>query len=997
MSLLTSTLRLLHSGSPQTRTGAGELPPPGAPPPWRRLLPVALLGLLVATLLVGARMGAPDEFDPIGPFVVGHHTGIDAELRERGLPVAPADQLSQYGYDGQWFLGQALDPLLRTDIATTFDAPRYRALRVMLPAAGWLLGAGQPGAIPYALLLVGALSVALGCAATGRIAAAYGRARWWGLSFAAIPGVVVGVAYGTAEPLGLALAALGISLALERRALLAGLAFAGAALTKENYLAFALIAAGFVVVHGYLSGTRGWWRAAIALAAPGAALLAAWWLYVAAALPPDNNPHGTFSRFSPPLVGWFELLASIGQGVFTADGPMADWPGASTLIATLLLLLAAVGVAGWQRASLPAYLALGWGLYGLVIAGFLLERFLSAQRALGPAVLAAIVLLCTARYPRTPDLAGRVLRRARRELAGLRRTTLRTRGGPSVTATQWPHRPLPRRLRLTDPAAALPAAGGGVALRVADPTALVQLAAAGLITGELRRLNLRMTTAGDIALAGLRPPRPGRHSRRFSWRRHGRYGLRVDLAWSRPYPAAQAMSDLLAAVTRARAWDQTSGPVYALDRSGWHRGADSWPQGRLVAAANPPDYDDRGRPLGPFLPAEPPPADPPLPLVAAVANPYGRRLVGAATRYRLTGFSLSDRRDRRLVDLRRPDQLPAALLRGTLDKYAVVSVTGPVPADPFLAHGLRTLAACGMVFASTDPAVRARLAGLALTVVESPDQVADLPGYQLSVAAARRMAITGDAALRRTALGGDGAVPLPTVTAVVASKRPDDLPSCLRYLAAQRYPALEVVVGLHGYDISQQTRRAWGELLPGRLRLLSFADDLPFGAVLGQLSRAADGELLTKLDDDDHYGPDHLTDLVIAWHSSGADLTAKGARFVYLPERGETIDRAWAAPEVCDVTPAGGAMLLSRSTLQQVGGWSHAPKHVDADLLARVRAAGGVTYRTHGLEYVYVRRSAGHTFVTPLAELLAHGERAYPGLPTELMPGHGDGSRPGSR
>jgi hypothetical protein len=162
-----------------------------------------------------------------------------------------------------------------------------------------------------------------------------------------------------------------------------------------------------------------------------------------------------------------------------------------------------------------------------------------------------------------------------------------------------------------------------------------------------------------------------------------------------------------------------------------------------------------------------------------------------------------------------------------------------------------------------------------------------------------------------------------------------------------------------------------------------------FGAVLGQLSRAADGELVSKVDDDDHYGADHVTDLVVAWHTSGADLVAKGARFVHFPERDETIDRAWAAPEVFNVTPAGGTMLLSRGALAEIGGWSHSSKHVDADLLARVRTDGGLVYRTHALEYVYVRRSEGHTFVAELDELLSHAERVYPGLPPEIItPGY---------
>jgi hypothetical protein len=290
-----------------------------------------------------------------------------------------------------------------------------------------------------------------------------------------------------------------------------------------------------------------------------------------------------------------------------------------------------------------------------------------------------------------------------------------------------------------------------------------------------------------------------------------------------------------------------------------------------------------------------------------------------------------------------------------------------------------------VVFAATDDAVRARLADSGLVAVRDPAEVNDLRGYALSVEASRRMTIAGDALLRRTALAGDGALPLPTVSVVLSSMRADDIEACLGYLATQTYPAWEVVLGLHGYDVSESTVERWRALVPTRLRVVSLPAELTFGMVLGRLSRLADGELLTKVDDDDRYGANHLTDLVLAWHTSGADVVAKGSRFVYFPEADETIDRAWAAPELFQVTPAGGTMMLGRSALTEFGGWSHSPKHVDTDLLVRVKAGGGLVYRTHALEYVYVRRSTGHTWHTELDDIRAQGERTYAGLPAGIL------------
>ena len=46
-------------------------------------------------------------------------------------------------------------------------------------------------------------------------------------------------------------------------------------------------------------------------------------------------------------------------------------------------------------------------------------------------------------------------------------------------------------------------------------------------------------------------------------------------------------------------------------------------------------------------------------------------------------------------------------------------------------------------------------------------------------------------------------------------------------------------------------------------------------------------------------------------------------------------------------------------------------RHVDAQLLAAVRAAGGGVYRTHGLGYLLRRSAEGHTWASSLGYFLS--------------------------
>jgi hypothetical protein len=413
---------------------------------WRRALPVAVAGLVVAALLLGlqfVRLGRNHlGSGPTAPFVVGTSWQLDEELAARHIRVAltPGN-----GYDGQWFLGLGYDPLLRQGLADGFDMPRYRARRPLLPLLGWALGAARPAAVPVALLAVEILAVALGCAAAGRILAAVGWSRWWGVGFALIPGVAVGVMFGTAEPLGLALATLGLCLVLEGRVAPAAVAFAAAGLTKETYLGFAAAAATWLLLRP--GGGRAWARvrAALAVAAPGVAALALWWWYVAWRVPASGSDAAGDQAFSLPLAGWAHTLARIASGRYVPDAPVGP-AGPALLLGTFVLLLAAVLVGlrsplrlRWGRRpgadatvkgapswTLAAWTGLLMGCYGLALAGMLLDRFLSASRALAPGVLAAgLSLAATARANPAPTPTP-VAKQAGRWDPGTRRWKPRT-------------------------------------------------------------------------------------------------------------------------------------------------------------------------------------------------------------------------------------------------------------------------------------------------------------------------------------------------------------------------------------------------------------------------------------------------------------------------------------------------------------------------------------------------------------------------------------------
>jgi hypothetical protein len=211
----------------------------------------------------------------------GNWTGLFRIGSQTNLPDAVAQGAFRNpdpnGYDGQYYLILAHDPLLRHGAAAYLDAPLLRARRILVPAAAWALAAGRPRFIDGAYVLVVLAFIFAGTYWLSLIFMSQRRNPAWGLCFLAVPPVLIAVDSMTVD---VALAALAAGFAWHlttRRVAALWFILAAAGLVRETGL---LLAAACVFAGIYQKD----WRKA-ALWATSALPAFCWYGYLHSALP----------------------------------------------------------------------------------------------------------------------------------------------------------------------------------------------------------------------------------------------------------------------------------------------------------------------------------------------------------------------------------------------------------------------------------------------------------------------------------------------------------------------------------------------------------------------------------------------------------------------------------------------------------------------------------------------------------------------------------------
>ena len=224
---------------------------------------------------------------------------------------------------------------------------------------------------------------------------------------------------------------------------------------------------------------------------------------------------------------------------------------------------------------------------------------------------------------------------------------------------------------------------------------------------------------------------------------------------------------------------------------------------------------------------------------------------------------------------------------------------------------------------------------------------------------------------------------LPTISALVSTFRPGQLESIFATVGAQRNVDTELVLLTHGFEVGDDKLMELARRHGIRKYTFLAADRRrSLGECLNLCVEASTGDVLSKVDDDDYYGPDYFLDLLHALAYSKADVVGKQAHYMHFLNNGATILRSGHKEHTFSRLVAGPTMTAARAVFESHR-FEPLNRGEDTKFLEAVGRDGGGVYSADRFNYCQVRRGTGHTWDLADEQLLASGPIKFFGRPTD--------------
>jgi spore maturation protein CgeB len=223
----------------------------------------------------------------------------------------------------------------------------------------------------------------------------------------------------------------------------------------------------------------------------------------------------------------------------------------------------------------------------------------------------------------------------------------------------------------------------------------------------------------------------------------------------------------------------------------------------------------------------------------------------------------------------------------------------------------------------------------------------------------------------------------PLVTIVCSSMRPARARAVFEALQQQTYPAIEFifVANADGFDRDLLSELAANTTNTVGTRVLHIDQAQPLGTCLNAALDVARGDYFAKWDDDDVYGPNFLTDLVLAFGYADAAVVGKTTIYAYIESSDTTVLREPGREFTHVNRVAGGSIVADRAQLGAIR-FGTMPRGADTQFFRDCREHGLRLFsadRFNHLVYRHATKSA-HTWDVSDRDFARESVRVAEGL-----------------
>ncbi|MGO1628165.1 glycosyltransferase family protein [Microbacterium sp.] len=223
--------------------------------------------------------------------------------------------------------------------------------------------------------------------------------------------------------------------------------------------------------------------------------------------------------------------------------------------------------------------------------------------------------------------------------------------------------------------------------------------------------------------------------------------------------------------------------------------------------------------------------------------------------------------------------------------------------------------------------------------------------------------------------GLEGPAGLPGVSVLAVTNRPGQIDHLLQQVGRQEGVNLQLLLVTHGFSLGPTVSARAEELGLGDFSVQEAPESWTLGACLNAARERADGEVCSKMDDDDLYGSHYLRDLMHAREFSGAEVVGKHAHYMYLSGSQTTLLRfPWQEHRYTDRVM--GPTLTAGREVFEAHPFEEVSRGEDSRFLASVVEAGGRIYSADRFNFTQMRhgQAGGHAWSASDVELLASAD-----------------------